>query len=600
MGKRPFVDRSHIWDDPELLHQATGRQPWEQNPMPRRQPDTQYVEEPATDIASEDEDFAPDVGPDAAGEEFVQTLLELHFAGKLAAKTLCILCYWAEKAGVAAAKNYAFRPGAPSGHFQRHLDGVLGTDLEHGYDLPLPSHSKYDVSRTLNTNLVLCPHECLQSEMQGVPAGEVQKKLRAAAWPETYWEHELVKDAEALGAPLPVPLAFYVDGVPYGKNTSFIGFWMLNLVTTTRHLVAMLRKMDMCRCGCRGWCTIYPVLLFLSWSWATMTRGVWPAARHDESPWLQSDSLRASQAGQPLCFKAFVLFIKGDWSEFATTLGFVSWSSALSPCMYCAASREDRFNFANVNVLGSGWPETGGEEYEQACLDAELARVIASAADRDALTAALRYDKRKKGAHGRALIADIPHLGLLRGDRLDPCPTMPDVGALDTRTDFPFTVTLWRPSLQTRTKHRCPLFSAATGVGPDALGVDVLHTVHTGVVHSFVSCVIWLLLSANIWRFPGNLEEVEQLGALRFRSLLFGYYDRWDSLHAPRRASRLHDFTLAMLGPKNQPKLHARAMETLYLFFFSLWNFWRRTRTQCPTASIILSQDGHCGGTWYS
>ena len=104
MGKRPFVDRSHIWDDPELLHQATGRQSWEQNPMPRRQPDTRNVEEPASDIASEDEDFAPDVGPDAAGEEFVQTLLELHFAGKLAAKALCILCYWAEKAGVAAAK----------------------------------------------------------------------------------------------------------------------------------------------------------------------------------------------------------------------------------------------------------------------------------------------------------------------------------------------------------------------------------------------------------------------------------------------------------------------------------------------------------------
>ena len=71
-----------------------------------------------------------------------------------------------------------------------------------------------------------------------------------------------------------------------------------------------------------------------------------------------------------------------------------------------------------------------------------------------------------------------------------------------------------------------------------------------------------------MWRCAGNLEEVEQLGALRFRSLLFALYDRWDRLHAPRRASRLHDSTLAVLGPKSQPKLHARAMETLYLFFF--------------------------------
>ena len=82
MGKRPFVDRTHLWDDAQLLHQSTGLHSWEQQPPRRMQPETQDAGEPAIDIDSEDEDFAPDLGPDAAGEEFHQTLTELHFAGK--------------------------------------------------------------------------------------------------------------------------------------------------------------------------------------------------------------------------------------------------------------------------------------------------------------------------------------------------------------------------------------------------------------------------------------------------------------------------------------------------------------------------------------
>ena len=54
------------------------------------------------------------------------------------------------------------------------------------------------------------------------------------------------------------------------------------------------------------------------------------------------------------------------------------------------------------------------------------------------VVAALRFDKRKKdGAHGRALIRDIPVLGLRKNDRLEPSPALRDVCLLDGATEFP-------------------------------------------------------------------------------------------------------------------------------------------------------------------
>jgi hypothetical protein len=58
----------------------------------------------------------------------------------------------------------------------------------------------------------------------------------------------------------------------------------------------------------------------------------------------------------------------------------------------------------------------------------------------------LRYDKRSGGPKGRCLIRDLPELGLLQDDRLEPTPELWDVGALEDM-GTPCVVTFWRPSL---------------------------------------------------------------------------------------------------------------------------------------------------------
>ena len=81
MGKRPFVDRTHVWEDPELLRRATEIRAWEEP----------VQAEPARggeddDVSSDDEPLVQDLTAEAAGHEFIQTLSALYFARKLSAK----------------------------------------------------------------------------------------------------------------------------------------------------------------------------------------------------------------------------------------------------------------------------------------------------------------------------------------------------------------------------------------------------------------------------------------------------------------------------------------------------------------------------------
>ena len=103
-------------------------------------------------------------------------------------------------------------------------------------------------------------------------------------------------------------------------------------------LYAAIRRRNLCRCGCRGWCSLWVLLQMTAWSIEALAKGVWPSCRHDGSAWRDSDSERASKAGQPVQLKAAVIYIKGDWAEYAHTFAFPAWSDGLRPCWACNGS----------------------------------------------------------------------------------------------------------------------------------------------------------------------------------------------------------------------------------------------------------------------
>ena len=86
---------------------------------------------------------------------------------------------------------------------------------------------------------------------------------------EKYRSQPLVVQARNNEMPLPIPLAVYLDGVSptsvlAGRSDSLLGVWVVNLVTWKRHLLSVTRGLDMCRCGCKWWCTLYPIFCALA------------------------------------------------------------------------------------------------------------------------------------------------------------------------------------------------------------------------------------------------------------------------------------------------------------------------------------------------
>jgi hypothetical protein len=326
--ERGFADggtRSWEGDHPDMA--PTGSMPDTGSVGPPQRPgDADLRGERATGRAWEE--HGPDQGADPANEDrgeaglqLARCLVQLHAEGKLTAKSTCILAHWAHKAGAAGPVGaLAFRPQAPTGHYQRHLDRAAGFRDQDYYKLSVPTYAKRTKDSQQRVPLqisVLPPHECVNSEFCEDPG--LQRKAQVAAWPAAFGEHPVAKRA---GGPV-VPLALYLDGAQYSKvGASVLVFVVVNMLTGTKHLISTLNKRLLCRCGCRGWCTLRPIMQFLAWSFGALACGAYPTTQHEGEPWPE-DSLRASLGGSPLaCGTCAVQQVRGDWAEFAHSLGF--------------------------------------------------------------------------------------------------------------------------------------------------------------------------------------------------------------------------------------------------------------------------------------
>eukprot|EP00969_Alexandrium_andersonii_P011182 485865-Alexandrium_andersonii.AAC.1 len=108
------------------------------------------------------------------------------------------------------------------------------------------------------------PHEALAAEVgDSVPTPEAVERAAATAdWGPAWRANPHAAAARAEGATA-VPCALYLDGVRFtrsigtGRQDSFVGFYTYNLLTGKRHVAGLLRRSELCRCGCRGWCSLY-------------------------------------------------------------------------------------------------------------------------------------------------------------------------------------------------------------------------------------------------------------------------------------------------------------------------------------------------------
>ena len=215
--------------------------------------DEQHFQEPKgweDSSGSEDED--PHVARERAGTDFVDGLIQSWSSGKMPATELCGHAYRAGRAGVAQAVPFGKPPGAPTGHYKRHLDTALGLNQKNasGYMIQLPATAKA-CGRLMRETLATPPHESLLAEFVGDPDLQAHR-LDPRLWPPAVTEHPVLMQAPPEVRETFVPLAPYVDGVPLTNSDSFLGMSVVNMATGARHLVVLIRKSDICKCGCRG------------------------------------------------------------------------------------------------------------------------------------------------------------------------------------------------------------------------------------------------------------------------------------------------------------------------------------------------------------
>jgi hypothetical protein len=144
------------------------------------------------------------------------------------------------------------------------------------YKVSVPMHSKYDLSRTMHDVLVQLPHEELSKEVALNPSAATGPL--DPEWTDAYRVHPVVV---AHPESKVIPLAFYLDGISFTKSDTLLGIFVYSLHSMSRHLVAVLRKSHFCRCGCKGWCTLFPMFAAIKWSFDVLASGVFKRDNFD-------------------------------------------------------------------------------------------------------------------------------------------------------------------------------------------------------------------------------------------------------------------------------------------------------------------------------
>jgi hypothetical protein len=167
------------------------------------------------------------------------------------------------------------------------------------------------------------------------------------------------------------------------------------------------------------------------------------------------------------------------------------------------------------------------------------------------------------------LTSDVSELGLLADDRLEPCTELPNVGNFE-ELQVPAKVMFWRRSAETLCRHRNPMMDASLGLEPeDAITVDTLHALYLGVMNTFCSVAIWVILDGCVYASTSG-EEGTKLALLGLRASLLEWYKQRHAKYPSENLTRVADFTPSMAGTRGDPKCKTKGAETWGMCLFLL------------------------------
>ena len=498
-----------------------------------------------------------------AGSEFRQWLLLRYAKGELSAKDVCTAA-WALFNKNADTDDLALAPNSRSGHFERHLTKALQLDNFAARDIyfaDIPFHDKAGNRRQHREHGFLLPHErvaAIAADDLTAFAPPAEERDAIGQLPR-YQGCSLLQD---LGWERVACLGFYVDAAPHSKRDSFYAFYWNNVFSIERRVITTIRKSDLCRCGCRGLCSINAIMKVIVWSFLVLRSGFWPVVRHDNR---ELDPERKARQG-PLPMHGVLVELRADWKEFSETFGFKSWASAEYPCFKCCADRDQCHEYTKPLPR-----QRGDQDYRTAASWSQTVLLV-NEVDAPVLQKHLFFDTRDKGNRGRCVLAAV-QIGLCRlqaGDRVESI--ICDGQRIDTHADltslpsYPARLTMFRRGESSWLSSVSPIFQV---VDFNNIAIDVLHCIDLGVVQYCVGWVFVVLLLADVFRTGAQSDE---LLLVRGVSALKAELCRWYRMNP--LVTKVTNLTVGMVlgtaGNIYRPVLRAKGAESRGLFVFAI------------------------------
>ena len=348
------------------------------------------------------------------------------------------------------------------------------------------------------------------------------------------------------------PIGFYTDKVAHTKNDSFLRFSIGLIWKKTTRTVFSIQTAILCKCGCKGRCTLDPIIVECNRAINRLQNG-------------------DCEMGPCACVE-----YRGDWPERAERAGFKNHQGSES-CMDCKAPKGDMYkNIEQYGLIHMPHEERTQENYI-ADLKSHLVEVkIDSEIQREALVKQSKF--KKDYPQGRQIEGKIhPFVraaGLIRGDLLQPyCGDLQSLHTLE-HIGLPGTVWYFRPGPHAHTG--VSLLWNVPGVHNygiehftlDRMVDDVLHTLALGTEGKYDGEVLVEALRKDVFETgQGNQKERLQYGVLKVRKEIKEYYKRMQAREPARKISKIDKLTVGMLGMENKkgpnkPTLKAKGGET--------------------------------------
>ena len=196
--------------------------------------------------------------PDALSEQRRHHAVELqtwvvqqYALGRFSAPDLVRVAYHLERCCLPVVQGLV----APLENAVRACTKALGIDrmLESLYIGQIPVHDLKTASRRHAPHPFALPHWLLDQEHHDGRLNMGSAVLRSAP---VFAQHPLVL---AHGAERAVPAGIFVDAADWARDGSSLLAWVCTLGCERRHVITMIDKNLMCRCGCHDRCTFVAI-----------------------------------------------------------------------------------------------------------------------------------------------------------------------------------------------------------------------------------------------------------------------------------------------------------------------------------------------------